>query len=63
MKSKFEKSFSIIKLVYDIKDEKAIIIFHPDFVETNKNSCKMIINNKLSLLTDRYEVIDEKKNY
>ena len=61
MKSKFKKSFSIIKLVYDIKDEKAIIIFHPDFVETNKNSCKMIINNKLSLLTDRYEVIDENK--
>ena len=61
MDSKFAKSFSMIKLVYEIKDEKAIIIFHPDFVENNKNNCKMIINNKLSLLTDRYEVIDENK--
>ena len=61
MDSKFANSFSMIKLVYEIKDEKAIIIFHPDFVENNKNNCKMIVNNKLCLLTDRYEVIDENK--
>ena len=61
MKSKFEKLFSIIKLVYEIKDEKTITIFHPYFVENNKNNCKMIVNNRLCLLTDRYEVTDENK--
>ncbi len=59
MKSKFEKSFSIIKLIYEIKNEKSITIFHPYFVENNKNNCKMIINNKLCLLTDKYDVTDE----
>ena len=59
MKTKFEKSFSMIKLVYEIKDEKTISIFHPFFVVVNKNNCKMIINNKLCLLTDKYEVTDK----
>ena len=36
MKSKFEKlSSSLIKLVYEIKKEKIITIFHPNFVKNN----------------------------
>ena len=58
MNSKYEKSFSMIKLVYEIKDEKTITIFHPYFVQNNKNNCKMIVNNKLCLLTDKLEVTD-----
>ena len=61
MNSKFEKSFSLIKLIYQIKDEKTITIFNPIFVENNKNNCKMIVNNKLCLLSDRYEVTDNNK--
>ena len=57
--SKFDKSFSMIKLVYEIKKEKFITIFHQDFVQNNKSFCKMIINNKLCLLTDKYEMADE----
>ena len=61
MNSKFEKSFSLIKLIYQIKDEKTITIFNPIFVENNKNNCKMIVNNKLLLLTEKLEVIDNNK--
>ena len=59
MSSKFEKSFSIIKLVYEIKDEKIITIFDSDFVKTNKSNCKMIINNKIYEITDKYQVKDK----
>ena len=58
MKSKFKKSSSMIKLIYEINSEKIITIFHPYFVKFNKNKCKMIINNKLYLLTDKYLVED-----
>ena len=58
MKSKFKKSSSMIKLIYEINSEKIIKIFHPYFVKFNKNKCKMIINNKLYLLTDKYLVED-----
>ena len=50
MASKFEKSSSTIKLVYEIKEEKIITIFCSKFVKHNKNKCKMIIDNKIYLL-------------
>ena len=59
MKSKYEKFSTVIKLVYDIKDKKNITILHPDFIKKNKNNCKMIINNKIYLLTDTYKVDEE----
>ena len=59
MKTKFEKLASIIKLVYEIKNKKTITIFHPYFVEKNKINCKIIINNKMHLLTDKYQIVDE----
>ena len=58
MNSKFKRSSSMIKLFYEIKEEKIITIFHPYFVKNNKNNCKMIINNKIYLLTDKYQVED-----
>jgi len=56
---KIERFSSIIKLVYKIREEKNISIFSSYFVETNKNKCLMIINNKLYSLTDKCQIIDE----
>ena len=58
MVSKFDKSSSTIKLVYEIKEEKIITIFGSKFVKHNKNKCQIIINNKINLLTDKYQVND-----
>ena len=55
MKSSYEKASTIIKLTYEINEEKKIIsIFNTNFVEKNKSKCKMIINNKLYDLIDKY---------
>ena len=59
MATKIEKFSSIVKLVYEIKDEKIITIFHPIFVRNNKSNCRMIINNKLTKLTSKYQVNDK----
>ena len=59
MAEKIEKASSIVKLVYEIKDEKIITIFHPIFVRNNKSNCRMIINNKLTKLTSKYQVNDK----
>ena len=52
---------SYINIIYDINKEKKdeIIIFGYEFVENNKNNCKLIIDNM------EYEIIDEYniKNY
>ena len=61
MNSKFVKLTSIIKLVYEIKTQKTITIFDPHFVNRNKSKCKMIINNKIYLLTDKYQIVDKNK--
>ena len=58
MTSKLDKSSLMIKLVYEIKEEKIIMIFDSKFVKRNKNKCKMLINNKIYLLTDKYQVND-----
>jgi len=59
MASKFIRYTSMIKLVYKIKKNKTIKIFGLDFVEKNKNNCKMIINNKLCALNYKYEINDD----
>ena len=59
MASKFEKSSSTIKLVYEIKEEKIITIFCSKFVKHNKNKCKMIIDNKIHSLTDKYQISND----
>jgi hypothetical protein len=61
MNSKFVKLTSIIKLIYEIKTQKTITIFDPHFVNRNKSKCKMIINNKIYLLTDKYQIVDKNK--
>ena len=44
-----------------MKEEKIITIFGSKFVKHNKNKCKMIINNKIYLLTDKYEISNDNK--
>ena len=60
MATKIEKFSSMIKLVYEIKDEKIITIVHPIFAYYNRNNCLLVINNKLTKLTSKYQVNDEK---
>ena len=53
-----EKDISEINIIYDInKDE--INIFGVEFVENNKNKCKMVIDNIEYEITEKYNV----KNY
>ena len=59
IRSIYENSSNIITLVYEIKEEKVITIFHPFFVKNNKRNCKMIINNKIYELTDKYQINDQ----
>jgi hypothetical protein len=61
MSPRYEKSFSIFKLEYEIKDEKKIKLFDSRFIKNNKNlykKCKMIIDNKMFSLKDEYEIIN-----
>jgi len=41
-----EKDISEIKIIYDINGENYINIFEFEFVNNNKDICKMIIDNK-----------------
>ena len=63
LSSMFEKSCSIFKLIYKIKKEKTIKIFNTDFVCRNKTKCKIIIDNKIYLLTDKYKINNKKKKF
>ena len=38
-----EKDISVIQIIYDITGKNEIRIFGSNFVENNKNNCKMII--------------------
>jgi len=58
MNSMYERNSTIIKLIYDITDIKKIKIFSDDFVYKNKRKCKMIINNKVYLLNDIYQITE-----
>jgi len=42
-----------------MKEEKIITIFGSKFVKHNKNKCKMIINNQIYSLTDKYEISND----
>ena len=55
--SMLKKSHLIIKLVYEIKKEKSIKLFDYNFIRQNKRKFKIIINNKLSKLTNNYKKI------
>ena len=55
-----EQSFAIMKLIYEIKDEKIIGIFHPYFVKNNRKNFKMIINNKIYELSSKYQITNQK---
>ena len=59
MNSLNEKSYSIFKLIYEIKNETLINIFDSDFVKKNKGNCKMIIDNKIYLLSDKFHISDD----
>ena len=59
MSSMFEKSASIFKLIYEIKDENILKIFDSEFVLKNQKKCKIIINNKIYPLKDEYEILDD----
>ena len=61
MSSMNEKSCSIFKLIYEIKDEKIIKIFDSKFISKNRSKCKMEINNKIYSLSDKYQIFDYNK--
>ena len=50
-----KKDISEINIIYKIKGENRINIFGGNFVENNKNNCKMIIDKKEYKLTVEYE--------
>ena len=54
-----EKDISEIKIIYDINKGNSIRIFGHNFIENNKNICKMIIDNNEYEITERYNI---KKN-
>ena len=51
-----EKDVSEINIIYDINEEDTINIFGTDFVENNKNICKMVIDNNEYEITEEYNV-------
>ena len=54
-----EKDISEINIIYDISGKNNINIFGSEFVENNKNLCKMSIDNKEYELAKNY--INNKK--
>ena len=63
MNSMIEKSSAIINLIYEIKEERIIQIFSGFFVNKNQIKSKMIINNKLFPLTEKYHIKDDYMKY
>ena len=55
-----------INIIYDIKEydkiEGRIKIFGKDFVNNNKNKCKIIINDKENELIEEYNIKDNSKD-
>ena len=58
------KNESYINIIYDINKEKGdeIKIFGSEFVENNKNICKMVIDNKKYEIADKYNIENYKYN-
>ena len=49
-----------LKIIYDVeKENKEIQIFHPNFVEKNKDKLTLIVNNELSDLVDKVTVDED----
>ena len=61
-----KEDISIINIIYNIneKDKKYdyINIFGSQFVENNKNICKMIIDNKEYEISEKYNIKSYNKN-
>jgi len=51
-----EKDISEINIIYDINGKDSINIFGADFMENNKNICKMVIDNKEYELEQKYNI-------
>ena len=56
-----EKNISEINIIYDIYNKKEIQIFGVNFVDNNKNICKIIIDNKECKLSAKYKVKNNNK--
>ena len=57
-----EKDISEINIIYDIKKGNYINIFGFKFVENNKNICKIIIDKKESVITEKYNIKNNNNN-
>ena len=57
-----EKDILEINIIYDINKENNIKIFGSEFVENNKNKCKMIIDNKEYEISEIYDVKSNNNN-
>ena len=55
------KDLSEIEIIYDIKGEY-IDIFGAKFVKNNINICKIVIDNKVNEIAEKYKVKNSKKN-
>ena len=50
------KDITEINIIYNIKNKEYIRLFGAEFVENNKNICKMIIDNKVYEIKKDYNV-------
>ena len=53
----------IIQMIHEIKEQNEIKIFNPTFVENNKGKIKIVIENKISSLSDKYTIENKNKKY
>ena len=51
-------NLSEINIIYDINKKDEINIFGAEFVKSNKDKCKMIIDNKAYKLKEKYYIKD-----
>ena len=53
----------IIQMIHEIKEQNEIKIFNPTFVKNNKGKIKIVIENKISSLSDKYTIENKNKKY
>jgi hypothetical protein len=63
MNSMYERNSTLIRLIYEINNGKIIKIFNSGFVAKNKSKCKMVINNKVHSLTDKYQIAENNMKF
>ena len=56
------KDISVIEITYDITGKNEIRIFGSNFVENNKNNCKMIIGDKEQEIAEEYHIKSNNNN-